>query len=148
MPFHKQLSRVDGRNEVPTAAIVLTAVLQVLLAFINLEHSTAFNAILAMTGKYYLGILHMIAKVLLTNYLHYASDRHVSFIPATRGLHAPTQLNMSPPSYSPFWLKRLPGIAANVISIIWLTVAIVFSTFPSAMPVSAESLTTFRFTGG
>ncbi|KAK6080071.1 amino acid permease [Seiridium cupressi] len=111
-PFHRSLSKVDGHNEVPTVAIAVITVLQMLLGFIYLGNSTAFNAILAMA--------------IIGMYLSYIL------------LHGRSKLSSA--EYGPFKLGKVLGITLNLISIVWLIVSIVFSTFPSAMPVTAATM--------
>lgn len=117
-PFHRQISKVDGTNEVPTISIVVITVLQMLLGFIYLGNSTAFNAILAMAiiGMYLSYILPIC---------------YMLFFGRSKLARA---------DFGPFRLGKALGITFNVISIVWLTISIVFSTFPSAMPVTAETM--------
>ncbi|KAK9425937.1 putative Amino acid permease [Seiridium unicorne] len=117
-PFHRSLSKVDGHNEVPTVAIAVITVLQMLLGFIYLGNSTAFNAILAMAiiGMYLSYILPIFYML----------------------LHGRSKLSRA--EYGPFKLGKVMGITLNLISIVWLIVSIVFSTFPSTMPVTAATM--------
>ncbi|KAH6658440.1 amino acid permease [Truncatella angustata] len=117
-PFHASISAVDGRNEVPTVAILVITVLQMLLGFIYLGNSTAFNAILAMAVigmylSYVLPICYML-------------------------LHGRSRLARA--DYGPFRLGRPLGVVLNLVSVVWLVVSILFSTFPSAMPVTAQTM--------
>lgn len=118
-PFHRTLSVVDGHNEVPTAAIVVVTVLQMVLGFIYLGNSTAFNAILAMA--------------VIGMYLSYVLPICYMLVHGRPSL-------LSTADYGPFRLGRVFGTICNVVSVIWLIISIVFSTFPSAMPVTAETM--------
>lgn len=118
-PFSRALSAVDPTNEVPTAAVAAVTLLQMLLGFIYLGNSTAFNAILAMAIigmylSYVLPICYMLA-------------------------HGRPSL-LAAADYGPFRLGRGFGVVCNVVSVVWLVVSIVFSTFPSAMPVTAATM--------
>lgn len=117
-PFHAHISKVDGRNKVPTISIVVITVLQMLLGFIYLGNSTAFNAILAMAiiGMY-------LSYILPICYMLFFG-----------------RSKLSRADFGPFKLGNALGITLNVISIVWLVVSILFSTFPSAMPVTAETM--------
>ncbi|KAI1865384.1 uncharacterized protein JN550_008432 [Neoarthrinium moseri] len=117
-PFHQQISKVDRMSEVPFNSITVVTVLQMLLGFIYLGNSTAFNAILAMAiiGMYISYILPVIYMLLYG------------------------RPSMSQSAYGPFRLGKVFGVAMNVISIVWLIVAIVFSTFPSTLPAAAETM--------
>jgi choline transport protein len=117
-PFHRTISKVDGSNEVPTAAIVVITVLQMLLGFIYLGNSTAFNAILAMS------IIGM----------------YLSYVLPIAYMLAHGRSKLAAADYGPFKLGKGLGVILNLISIVWLVVSIVFSTFPSAMPVTAETM--------
>jgi choline transport protein len=116
-PWHAAIGRVDGAHAVPTMAIVVVTVLQVLLGFIYLGNSTAFNAILAMAviGMYMSYLLPVVYMLL-------------------------GRSRLAPADYGPFRLGGPLGIVCNVVSVIWLVVSIIFSTFPSAIPVTAANM--------
>ncbi|KAH8664393.1 amino acid/polyamine transporter I [Xylariales sp. PMI_506] len=117
-PFHRHISKVDGNNEVPSLAIIIITVLQMVLGFIYLGNTTAFNAILAMAiiGMYLSYLLPIVYMLLLG------------------------RKKLPDSAYGPFRLGTSMGVLLNVVSIIWLTVAIIFSTFPSEMPVTAPTM--------
>lgn len=117
-PWHRALGRVDHAHDVPTLAVVVVTVLQALLGLIYLGSSTAFSAVLAMAViGMYLSYLLPVCYMLLVGR---------ASLPAS--------------AYGPFRLGRRLGVAANVVSVVWLIVSIVFSTFPSAVPVTAENM--------
>ncbi|KAK6214563.1 hypothetical protein LQW54_004284 [Pestalotiopsis sp. IQ-011] len=101
------------------ATVAAVTLLQMLLGFIHLGNSTAFNAILAM--------------VIIGMYLSYV-------LPICYMLAHGRPSLLSAADYGPFRLGRGLGIACNVASVVWLVVSIVFSTFPSAMPVTAATM--------
>ncbi|WKT40408.1 Amino acid/polyamine transporter I [Fusarium oxysporum f. sp. vasinfectum] len=117
-PFDKQLSKVDKRLQIPVYAVVVVTVLQMLLGLIYLGNTTAFNAILSMS--------------IIGMYVSYA-------FPIIAMLFARKSLQTSN-GFGPFKLGHIAGPAANVISLIWITVVVIFSTFPSAMPVTPQNM--------
>jgi choline transport protein len=117
-PLHKYLSKVDPKNQIPTNAVVVITVLQMILGFIYIGNTQAFNAILAMAiiGLYLSYMLPIICMLF--------SGRR----------------NLQNQDYGPFKLGRPLGIALNVLSIAWMTIVIIFSTFPTVMPVFPENM--------
>ncbi|CAI6096297.1 unnamed protein product [Clonostachys chloroleuca] len=117
-PFHGLLSQVNKSHHIPIASIVLVTVLQMVLGFIYLGNSTAFNAILSMAiiGMYASYILPIVYMMIFGRRKLRKSD------------------------YGPFQLGPILGPVLNVISLIWMTVVIIFSTFPSVMPVTPANM--------
>lgn len=117
-PFSKYFSHVHQKLEVPVRMVVLVAVLQALLGFIYLGNTTAFNAVLSMAiiGMY-LSYLLPIAYMLLFG-----------------------RPNLSPSEYGPFKLGKVGGMVVNIIAALWLIFAMIFSTFPSFQPVTAQNM--------
>lgn len=118
VPLSKYLAHVDSRLKVPVRMIVLVSVLQGLLGFIYLGNTTAFNAILSMAviGMYLSYILPIVYMLL------YGRSR------------------LSASEYGPFKLGKAGGKIVNVIAILWLVLAMVFSTFPNFQPVTAQNM--------
>ncbi|KAF4990282.1 hypothetical protein FDECE_14425 [Fusarium decemcellulare] len=116
-PFSGFLSKVHPREAIPERAIWSIVVLQVLLGFIYLASSTAFNAILSMAviGMYLSYLLPIVAMLMGRSKLQ-ASD------------------------YGPFKLGRPLGIFVNVVSVCWITASVVFMAFPTVMPVTADNM--------
>ncbi|KAK2044209.1 amino acid permease [Colletotrichum somersetense] len=117
-PYDRYLSRVDKRQRIPVHCVVLVTVLQMALGFIYIGNTTAFNAILSMS------IIGMYASYILPIVYMLAYGRK----------------NLSPSDYGPFKLGPRLGPVLNVISLVWMAVVIVFSTFPSAMPVTPQNM--------
>ncbi|CAG9982344.1 unnamed protein product [Clonostachys byssicola] len=117
-PFHEKLSRVDGKLHIPKNAVLTCVAFQWALGFIYLGSTTAFNAIISMAiiGMY-LSYLIPIVYMLL-----YGRRQSISQISRYMKL--------------PNWL----GICLNVASIVWMIVAIIFSTFPILMPVTSTNM--------
>ncbi|KAF4440937.1 hypothetical protein F53441_12156 [Fusarium austroafricanum] len=116
-PFDAYLSKVDKRLQIPVYSVVLVTVLQMLLGLIYLGNTTAFNAILSMS--------------IIGMYASYA-------LPIIAMLFARKSLITSN-GFGPFKLGKA-GPVANIISLVWITVVIIFSTFPSARPVTPQNM--------
>ncbi|CAH0058443.1 unnamed protein product [Clonostachys solani] len=117
-PFDAYLSVVDKRLQVPLRSVILVILLQVLLGLIYLGNATAFNAVLSMA--------------IIGLYLSYISP---IFFMAVFGR---SQLRLE--DFGPFRLPRALGIAANIISLVWMIVVMIFSTFPLTLPVTAQNM--------
>ncbi|KAF4449345.1 amino acid permease [Fusarium albosuccineum] len=117
-PFDKHLSKVDRRLQIPIYAILVVTVLQLLLGLIYLGNTTAFNAILSMA--------------VIGMYTSYA-------LPIAQMLYARRRI-LTAKDFGPFKLGSVVGPVANVISLVWIVVVIVFSTFPTTMPVTPQNM--------
>ncbi|CAH0023191.1 unnamed protein product [Clonostachys rhizophaga] len=117
-PYHEQLSKVNQTLQIPVNAIVVITVLQAILGFIYLGNSTAFNAILSMAiiGMY-------LSYVLPIGYMLFFGRR-----------------KLQKSEYGSFRLGAFFGPSLNIISIIWMIVCMIFSTFPTTMPVTAGNM--------
>ncbi|WYZ37748.1 hypothetical protein EsH8_II_001254 [Colletotrichum jinshuiense] len=117
-PYDRYLSKVDRRQSIPVRAVVLVTALQMLLGFIYLGNTTAFNAILSMAiiGMYASYIVPIVYMLRYGRRTLRASD------------------------YGPFKLGPVLGPVLNVVGLVWMAVVIVFSTFPSAMPVTPQNM--------
>ncbi|KAI0440433.1 amino acid permease-domain-containing protein [Xylaria telfairii] len=118
-PFGSYLSFVNAATQIPINAVVLVMALQALLGLIYLGNSTAFNAILSIA--------------IIGLYLSYG-------LPIVYMLVYGRFKKLTNPDFGPFRLHPLLGILANVISIVWITVAVIFSTFPTKIPATPENM--------
>ncbi|KAK7403433.1 hypothetical protein QQX98_010799 [Neonectria punicea] len=117
-PFPGHLSHVNQRARVPVNAIVACLVLQAALGFIYLGNTTAFNAILSMS--------------IIGMYSSYG-------IPiACMLFNGRTQLPKS--EYGPFRFGKIAGPILNIISLVWITAAIIFSIFPGTIPANSTNM--------
>lgn len=117
-PFDKHLSKVNKRFQIPVYAVVVVTILQMLLGLIYLGNTTAFNAILSMA--------------IIGMYVSYA-------LPIIAMLFARKRL-LSANGFGTFKLGRLAGPIANAVSLAWIALVVVFSTFPSSMPVTPQNM--------
>lgn len=117
-PFDHYFSFVNKKHQIPVRAVVLITALQMLLGLIYIGNTTAFNAILSMA--------------IIGMYISYALPIAYMLLRGRRVLY--------PGDYGKFKLGRLLGPVMNVVSLIWMTVVVIFSTFPTMMPVTAQNM--------
>ncbi|KAL3425153.1 amino acid permease [Phlyctema vagabunda] len=117
-PFSNYFTHVDSTLKVPVRAILAITLVEMLLGFIYLGNSTAFNAVLSMA------VLGMYASY---------------FLPiAYMTIYGRKKLSRA--DYGPFKLGSILGPITNIAALCWLIVAMVFSTFPSLQPVTPQNM--------
>ncbi|KAJ5887036.1 uncharacterized protein N7473_009710 [Penicillium subrubescens] len=122
LPASGYLSTVNPTVKVPVRMILVVSFLQMLLGLIYLGSSTAFNAVLSMAilgmyASYFSPILFM---------LIYGRRTTAEVV---RGL-GPGMFNLGSR-----W-----GPVVNLIALLWLILAMVFSTFPTVQPVTPDNM--------
>lgn len=118
IPFHKYLSEVNPRTQLPQRSILTTSAILILLGFINIGSTAAFNAILSLSV---LGIqISYAVPVALMLWRRLSSEK--------------TTL-----AYGPWKLGRY-GVAINAISMVYLIYTSIFMVFPATQPVTALSM--------
>jgi choline transport protein len=117
LPFSKYFAHIDETKAVPRRMIVLVSVLQMLLGLLYLGSYTAFNAVLSMA------ILGVYASYLIPIVYMLAYGRRGNGI-----------------EFGWFKLGKTVGPLLNVIAILWLLLAMIFSTFPSYEPVTSMNM--------
>ena len=122
LPGSQFFSVVNPTLKVPIRMVLMVSFLQMLLGLIYLGSSTAFNAVLSMA------ILGMYASYFSPIFfmLKYGRRRAVPVLPGT---------GASILSLGPRW-----GSVVNVMAMMWLVLAMVFSTFPTIEPVTADNM--------
>ncbi|KAH6639040.1 amino acid permease [Boeremia exigua] len=117
-PYDRYLAHVNPTSHIPVRAVALVTILQMLLGFIYLGNSTAFNAILSMA------VLGMYTSYLIpiVYFMVYGRPR------------------LAAAEFGFFKMPKGLGLALNCVACAWLVLAIVFSTFPSFMPVEAQTM--------
>ncbi|KAL3300392.1 amino acid permease [Colletotrichum asianum] len=103
---------------IPANAIYVILVLQMLIGFIYLGNTTAFNAVLSMA--------------IIGTYTSYA-------LPVV-GMLLNGRRMLSVSEYGPFKLRGCVGPILNVIANAFMVLSIAFSAFPSQVPVSWEMM--------
>ncbi|KIO25996.1 hypothetical protein M407DRAFT_75027, partial [Tulasnella calospora MUT 4182] len=114
IPFSRVWSKVNKRYDVPVNALLLSAAVDCLLGLIYLGSSAAFNA---FTG---------VATICLS--VSYGIPILVSLLRGRKLVRNAT-----------FSLGRF-GVIINVITVIWISFAIVLFTMPTAIPVTPVTM--------
>ncbi|KAL2862492.1 GABA permease [Aspergillus lucknowensis] len=114
IPGHHIWSHVSKRLDVPVWALILTAVVNALLACIYFGSSAAFNS---FTG---------VCTICLST--SYGLPVFVSVIRGRRAV-----------AHSPFSLGRF-GLLINMICIVWIAFSIIIFCMPVALPVNGSSM--------
>lgn len=122
LPASGFLSVVNPTFKVPIRMILLVTFLQMLLGFVYLGSTTAFNAVLSMA------ILGMYASYFSPIIFMFIYGRKPS-ISIIRGLGSGMF------SLGPRW-----GPVINAVAMAWLVLAMVFSTFPTFEPVVPNNM--------
>ncbi|KAH8731958.1 amino acid/polyamine transporter I [Phaeosphaeriaceae sp. PMI808] len=118
VPFDRYFSHVNQSSQVPVRSVVLVTVLQMLLGFIYLGNTTAYNAIVSMA------ILGLYASYLMPIVYFMIYGRP----------------NFSSDEFGRFKMPKILGLVMNIISCAWLVISMVFSTFPTVMPVTPQNM--------
>lgn len=118
IPGYKYLAKLDGKTQLPTRSTLATSTVLIILGFVNIGSTTAFNAIisLAVLG---LHVSYLVPVVLML--WHRLSSRRTSL------------------SYGPWQLGRL-GVPINIVSVVYLSYTTIFMVFPPYQPVTAENM--------
>ncbi|KUM58943.1 hypothetical protein ACN42_g8207 [Penicillium freii] len=122
LPASQFFAEVSPTLKVPVHMVLVVGLLQMLLGFIYLGSSTAFNAVLSMA------ILGMYASYISPIVFMLVYGRRKS-APIFRGLGSGS-FNLGPR-----W-----GPVVNIAAIVWLLIGMVFSTFPTVKPVTPENM--------
>lgn len=117
VPAPKFWSYVDKRLKIPIRMILLVFALQLLLGFLYLGSTTAFNAVLSMA--------------VIGMYLSYA-------LPIAYMLFCGRGTNRV--EVAPFSMSYRVGVATNIVALVWLVLAMFFSTWPNFYPVEADTM--------
>ncbi|KAL4929505.1 GABA permease [Aspergillus undulatus] len=120
LPWSNLCSVVHPTLKVPMRMILMVCLLQMLLGLLYLASSTAFNAVLSMAVfGMYASCLFPISFMLVHRYSN--TGRHSGLL-------------------GTFALGRVPGAVVNIVSALWLVLAMVFSTFPTLQPVTPDNM--------
>ncbi|KAI9832416.1 MAG: hypothetical protein M1819_004405 [Sarea resinae] len=117
LPGSRWLRRVEPRTKLPLYAIACTTLITLLLALINIGSSAAFNAVASLLVAGFLGSYLLPISLLLGKRL--------------RGDAIP---------YGPWKMGRLVGPLTNAFALLWCLIAMVFSFFPTTVPVTLQTM--------
>lgn len=113
LPFHKWLSKIDPRLDVPFIAHSASCFIVGLLGLLYLGSTAAFNS--------------MVTACIVLLYVSYAVPIICLLIRGRNNIH-----------HGPFWLGKW-GLAANIIVLAWTLFTIVIYSLPSVYPVKVGS---------
>ena len=119
MPYSGYFAHLDSKHKVPVRICVLLTMLQALLGLLYIGNTTAFNAVLSMA------ILGIYASYVLP----------IAYMLVYGRSPSPHRIVR----FGPFSLGRW-GPAINIIALLWGTMAMLFSMFPSLQPVTPENM--------
>lgn len=117
VPFDRQIKAVSPTKQVPVLAVVMVSVMQALLGLLYLGNSTALNAVLSMS--------------IIGMYITYGLP--IMFMVFARNKVAES-------SFGPFRMPNVIGTVVNITSLVFITVVIIFSCFPTSLPVTAQNM--------
>ena len=117
-PFDRYFSHVSPSSQVPIRSVIIVTFLQMLLGFIYLGNTTAFNAILSMA------VLGLYASYLIPIVYFMIYGRP----------------NFAAHEFGVFRMPKTLGLALNILASAWLVLAMVFSTFPTFIPVTRQNM--------
>jgi choline transport protein len=152
VPGWQHISRVETKTSVPIYAVFLTATISMLLQLINLGSSAVFQDLTSITvaGLY---SSYLIAVTLLLwrrcsgfislFHQHGASDTSDSDSSPAPGPKKPETLTNTvnaPLTWGPWHLPGWAGIVLNAFVCMFLTVAWVFSFWPTTLPVTPQNM--------
>jgi len=117
-PFDRYFSHVNPSSQVPVRSVLIVTILQMLLGFIYLGNTTAFNAILSMA------VLGLYASYMIpiVYFMIYGRPKFAAH------------------EFGVFKMPKPVGLALNILACAWLVLAMVFSTFPTIMPVTPQNM--------
>lgn len=122
VPCSDKLARVDPRTALPLWSIGASTVIPVLLALLNLGSTQAFNAVVSLTlaGLF---ISYLISIALMVN----------------RRMRPDVEAKQL--RWGPWRMGKWFGLVVNIIAMIYIIVAVLFSFFPSTPHgITAESM--------
>ncbi|KAI4124139.1 MAG: hypothetical protein LQ338_004960 [Usnochroma carphineum] len=116
LPGSRWLAKVEPRSALPLYSIGITVIISLLLALINIESTTAFNAIISLS----------VASVLASYVIP------ISLMLRKRFLKEPIR-------FGPWRLGRW-GALANVVGLVYAIIGFFFSFWPGESKVTAKSM--------
>lgn len=119
LPFSKFFAQIDKRFHVPFRSIGLVCAVVILLSLINIASTTALGAILALS--------------ICSLYVSY-------LIPIILLVFRRFDKTSAPIQWGPWTLGPRLGLAINLYSIVFGIFVIIFTPFPSMLPVTAQNM--------
>lgn len=128
--------QLDSRTSLPVRCILFTVIVSALLSLISIGSTTAFNDIVALvTSGYYSSYLMASGLLLYRRLTGAIAAPGVEDSPYEPVNNVGRRL-----VWGPWRIPGLLGILINAFSVIYLTVAVFWSFWPSYYPVTAENM--------
>ncbi|EED14428.1 amino acid transporter, putative [Talaromyces stipitatus ATCC 10500] len=128
--------KLDSRTSLPVRCILFTVTVSVLLSLISIGSTTAFNDIVALVTSGYYSSYLMASGLLLYRRLTGA----IVLPDVDDSPYEPVNNVGRRLVWGPWRIPGILGILINAFSVIYLTVALFWSFWPSFYPVTAESM--------
>ncbi|TGO39756.1 hypothetical protein BHYA_0048g00210 [Botrytis hyacinthi] len=136
VPGWRTISKVDNRTKIPLWSIAITCVVSCLLALINIGSATVFNDVvsLSVAGLY---SSYLICAVLLLYRRLTGGFQKLTDISDGPALVNTTGAQLV---WGPWHVPGVFGIINNTFAILYLTIILFFSFWPSALPVTTANM--------
>ncbi|KAF7920719.1 hypothetical protein BELL_0233g00180 [Botrytis elliptica] len=136
VPGWRTISKVDSRTTIPLWSIAITCVVSCLLALINIGSATVFNDVVSLSvaglySSYLICALLLLYRRLTGGFQKLADISDGPALVNTTG----AQL-----AWGPWHVPGVFGIINNAFAILYLTIILFFSFWPSALPVTAANM--------
>ncbi|PCG88272.1 Amino acid/polyamine transporter I [Penicillium occitanis (nom. inval.)] len=128
--------KLDSRTSLPVRSILFTVTVSVLLSLISIGSTTAFNDIVALVTSGYYSSYLMASGLLLYRRLTGA----IVLPDMGDSPYEPVNNVGRRLVWGPWRIPGILGILINAVSVIYLTIALFWSFWPSFYPVTAENM--------
>ena len=119
LPGSKYIGRIEPRSKLPIYSLLISTLFSLLLALINIGSSTALNAILSLVVSGFLGSYLLPIGLILHHRLSKSHSMNLRFGP---------------------WRLGRWGAPINAFALGWTVLAMFFSFWPTAVPVTPETM--------
>lgn len=119
LPGSRYLGRIEPRSKLPIWSLLISTLLSLLIALINIGSSTALNAILSLVVSGFLGSYILPIGLILYHRLNKSHSQNLRFGP---------------------WRLGRWGAPINAIALGWTILAMFFSFWPTAVPVKPDTM--------
>lgn len=133
LPGWRFLKKVSPRTSIPHNAVLVTVVVAIILSFVNIGNTVAFNGVISISIAGLFGSYLIAAALLLfrrvTGAIH---DRHDDDDTLTNTIGGSL-------TWGPWRLRGLFGIVNNAFSCVYLVYIFIFSFWPPAREVTPQN---------
>ncbi|KAL8906009.1 MAG: hypothetical protein Q9207_002294 [Kuettlingeria erythrocarpa] len=136
LPFHRQVSKVQKGSSIPIYAVLIASMTAAVIGIINFGSTAAFSVVISLSvSSLYLSYIITEAFLLYRRCTGGIRSRNPRHSMPNDGLLSPETL-----TWGPFHLPGAFGIAVNLLAVCFGIVIFVFSFFPTATPVTPETM--------